>query len=113
MSATLNWSYRLLDDVEQFVLRRLAIFADEFTLSAASKVAADAQHPEGEIADKVMELVAKSLVAVNLSDGKPRFRLFETTRAYTQSKAAESHERNTIQHHESPHAGRAIASALG
>lgn len=113
MSATLDWSYRLLDDVEQFVLRRLAIFADEFTLSAASKVAADAQHPEGEIADKVMELVAKSLVAVNLSDGKPRFRLFETTRAYTQSKAAESHERNTIQHHKSPHAGRAIASALG
>ena len=99
MNANLDWSYRLLEDAERLVLFRIAIFTGEFTLSAACKSAADAEHPEDEIVDKVMELVAKSLVTVNLSDDKPRFRLFETTRTYAQTKLAETDDCDTMHRH--------------
>lgn len=96
MSATFDWSYSLLDRVEQMVLRRLAIFTDDFTLNAASKVAADAAHSESEIITKVVDLVEKSLLTVDLSNTEPRFRLLETTRAFARIKLAESGERDTI-----------------
>jgi len=72
LSATLDWSYGLLTEAEQRVLRRLAIFAGGFTLHAAGAVAADATHPKSEIIDQVAELVAKSLVAADVGDAEPR-----------------------------------------
>ena len=81
LSATLDWSYGLLTEAEQRVLRRLAIFAGGFTLDAARAVAAGATHPETKIIDPVAELVAKSLVAAEVGDTEPRLRLPDTTRA--------------------------------
>ncbi len=92
MSAALDWSYQLLSAAEQKVLRRLAIFAGDFTLEAAGAVAADPAQPESETIDPVGELVAKSLVAADVGDAEPRLRLLETTRAYALTKLAESGE---------------------
>jgi predicted ATPase/DNA-binding winged helix-turn-helix (wHTH) protein len=96
LSATLDWSYNLLSEAQQKVLRRLAIFAGGFTLHAAGVVAADATHSESEIIDQVAELVAKSLVAANVGDTEPRLRLLDTTRAYALEKLAESGEADAI-----------------
>jgi len=92
LSATLDWSYDLLTEIEQRVLCRLAIFVGGFTLQAAAAVAADATHPEIEIIGQVAELVAKSLVAADVGDAEPRLRLLEITRAYAVNKLAESSE---------------------
>jgi predicted ATPase/DNA-binding winged helix-turn-helix (wHTH) protein len=92
LSATLDWSYNLLSEAQQKVLRRLAIFAGGFTLHAAGVVAADATHSESEVIDRLAELVAKSLVAADVGDAEPRFRLFDTTRAYALNKLVESGE---------------------
>jgi predicted ATPase len=92
LSATLDWSYGLLTEAEQRVLRRLAIFVGGFTLHAAGVVAADATHPEIEIIDHLAELVAKSLVTSDVADAEPRYRLLEITRAYALNKLAESGE---------------------
>jgi predicted ATPase len=92
LSATLDWSYRLLTEGEQMVLRRLAIFAGGFTLETAGAVAADDIHPEVEVVDQVTELVAKSLVVADVSDAEPRYRLFETTRTYALEKLVKSGE---------------------
>src|SRR5208282_2557770 len=92
LSAMLDWSYQLLTEAEQRVLRRLAIFVIGFTLEAAGAVAADATHPESEIIDQVSELVATSLVAADIGDAEPRLRLLETTRAYAFEKLAENSE---------------------
>ena len=96
LRATLDWSFDLLTEAEQKVLRRLAIFVGCFTLEAAHAVAADSNHPEFEIIDQVAELVAKSLVAADLGDLEPRYRLPEITRAYALNELAESGERKAL-----------------
>jgi predicted ATPase/DNA-binding winged helix-turn-helix (wHTH) protein len=96
MRATLDWSYGLLSEREQAVLRRLSIFAGSFTLRAAAAVAADAVLPEGEIVDQVLELVAKSLIMADVRGADPRLRLLETTRAYARMKLAESGEADAV-----------------
>jgi predicted ATPase len=70
MRATLDWSYGLLCDAEQTVLRRLAIFPGDFTFQAVGRVAADAAHPESEITDLLAELVAKSLIVADLGHAR-------------------------------------------
>jgi predicted ATPase/DNA-binding winged helix-turn-helix (wHTH) protein len=92
MSATLDWSYGLLTEAEQTVLRRLAIFDGEFTLHAAAAVVADKEYPENKAIELTAELVTKSLIAADASDHEPRLRLLETTRAYALGKLTESGE---------------------
>lgn len=97
MRATLDWSYGLLTDFEQRVLRRLAIFNGGFTLRAAGAVAANPGEAEADIAVQVLELAAKSLVSVEARAAEPRLRLPETTRAYALDKLAESGEREVLE----------------
>ena len=61
----------------------------EFTLAAAAAVVCDADLGVDEVADIAMELVTKSLVAVEGNLGEPRFRLLSATRAYALEKASE------------------------
>jgi predicted ATPase len=95
MRATLDWSYGLLSERQQAVLRRLSVFAGSFTLRAAA-VAADAGQPEGEIVDEVLELIAKSLIMADVRGAEPCLRLFETTRAYAWMKLVESGEASAV-----------------
>jgi predicted ATPase/DNA-binding winged helix-turn-helix (wHTH) protein len=96
LRATLDWSYDLLSADERAVLRRLGLFAGGFTLEAARAVAADeAAQPRltaSDVVDAVMNLIAKSLVAVDLAGAAPRYRLLDTTRAYARERLAESGE---------------------
>ena len=92
LRATLDWSYELLPEPERVMLRRLAIFAGGFTLTAASAVAASAEFAASNVVDGIANLVAKSLVAADVGGAIARFRLLETTRAYALEKLVESGE---------------------
>ncbi len=92
LRATLDWSYELLSEAERVVLRRLSIFANAFALKAATAVAASAEIAVSDVIDCVANLVAKSLVVIDASGAKARYRLLETTRAYAREKLAESGE---------------------
>jgi non-specific serine/threonine protein kinase len=93
LRATLDWSYELLPEAEQCLLRHLAIFPAGFTLEAAAAVISDG----GDCAPIVMEwisnLVAKSLVNAELETSMARYRLLETTRAYAMEKLGDNGER--------------------
>jgi predicted ATPase/DNA-binding winged helix-turn-helix (wHTH) protein len=78
--AALDWSYQLLAEEERIVLRRLSVFAGEFSLEAAVAVAADPG--SSEIVDYIANLVAKSLVAADPHGEVARYRLLDTTRLY-------------------------------
>jgi predicted ATPase/DNA-binding winged helix-turn-helix (wHTH) protein len=92
LRATLDWSYELLTEPERVVLRRLAIFAGGFTLQAASAVAADDEIAAAEVVDCVANLVAKSLVTADAGGERVRYRLLETTRAYSLEKLVQAGE---------------------
>jgi predicted ATPase len=92
LRATLDWSYDLLPERERVVFRRLSIFASGFALEAATAVAASAEIAASDVLDCVANLVAKSLVMVDVPGVTVRYRLLETTRAYALEKLAESGE---------------------
>lgn len=96
LRATLDWSYELLDEDERALLRRLAIFAGSFSLEAATTVAASAE-PAAAIVERLLALVAKSLVAPGGGGASlAGYRLLDTTRAYALEKLAESGEREQL-----------------
>src|SRR6185369_12227017 len=62
LRALLDWSYGLLEDVEQTALRGLSVFVGSFTIEAASAVVHDAAADESAMLNILDALVAKSLV---------------------------------------------------
>jgi predicted ATPase len=91
LRATLDWSYRLLLPEDQAALKRLSVFNGVFTLEDADFVMG-ALTNIGGAADRLTSLVEKSLVAARPEEGRPQYRLLETTRAYGQDKLEESGE---------------------
>jgi predicted ATPase/DNA-binding winged helix-turn-helix (wHTH) protein len=94
MYAALEWSYGLLSDLEQSILRRLASFEDGFTLQTVTAMAADFGQAESEILNTILGLVSKSLIMADIQGSELRLLLLKTTRAYLQIKRAESGERD-------------------
>ena len=82
LRATMEWSFGLLAEREQVLLRRLAIFAGSFTLDAAEAVCVGAPLETEDILDGVSALVDKSMVTMEPGDGIARYRLLETVRQY-------------------------------
>lgn len=78
MRATRDWSYGLLSDSEQTVLRTSRFSRATLRLQVVSRVAADAAHPESEIINFLAEVVAKSLVVGDVGRADPRLRLLQT-----------------------------------
>jgi predicted ATPase/class 3 adenylate cyclase len=86
LRATIDWSYRLLDDRLQTALRRLAVFAASFSLDAAEQVA------QVDLED-VAALVDWSLLKP-IGDG--RFLMLETIREFAFEQLIESGEAEEI-----------------
>ena len=82
LRATLDWSHELLPEAQQVILRRLAVFPGDFTMDAASTVAADGVITPDHIVNGVADLVDKSLIAADVGSHVARYHLLEMTRAY-------------------------------
>jgi predicted ATPase/DNA-binding SARP family transcriptional activator len=80
LRAALEWSHALLAEDEQILLRRLAVFAGSFTLPSAERIAADDRLPRPEILDCLGRIADKSLVHIERSGERSRYRLLETIR---------------------------------
>jgi len=97
LRAALDWSYDLLGEAEQVILRRLAIFAGPFSLDAASLVAAlSPECAPWQVIECISMLVSKSLVVAEAYEDSMRFRLLDTTRAYALEKLNESGDRELL-----------------
>jgi non-specific serine/threonine protein kinase len=99
LRATMEWSFGLLDESEQILLRRLGVFAGSFSLDAAERVCAGAPLDVDEILDGVTALVDKSLVVMTSSEGEARYHLLETVRQYALDKLRAAGEMEEMEEH--------------
>jgi predicted ATPase len=95
LRAALDWSYDLLTEAEQSLLRRLAIFVGGFTPEAAAAIVRGAPFAVETLDGMIGALVAKSLITFDMSAAPDRWRLLETIRAYAYRKLVENGELNT------------------
>lgn len=94
LRATLDWSFGLLNDNEQRILRRLSIFSGGWTLAAAERVVASGGIEEAEVVDLLESLVDKSLVW--FEDARGRYRLSEPVRQYASEMRGASAESEAV-----------------
>jgi predicted ATPase/DNA-binding CsgD family transcriptional regulator len=89
LAATVAWSYRLLEEHERRVFRAISAFPAGFTLSAAEAVAGPGAGPA------VLRLVDCSLLTPPQAgpDGRSRYAMLETLRAYAAGQLAQAGER--------------------
>ncbi len=96
LRAAVDWSYELLSEPEQILLRRLSVFAG-WNLDMAEQVCADEQIPAGTVLDLMAALIDKSLVTFDHElRGESRYRLLDTIKEYAASRLAASGEEDEL-----------------
>jgi predicted ATPase/DNA-binding CsgD family transcriptional regulator len=92
LAATMEWSYRLLDERERRVFRALSVFPGPFTLEGAEAIAGDGS------GSAVLHLVDCSLLVPPRAgpDGRSRYVMLETLRAYGAALRAEAGEGDAV-----------------
>lgn len=91
LRAVVDWSWELLTDAEQAVLRRLSVFAGGASLEAAERVCAGAAVEREDVLELLTSLAEKSLVITD-GRGAPRYRMLTTITEYSRHRLAESGE---------------------
>jgi predicted ATPase/DNA-binding CsgD family transcriptional regulator len=82
LRATFDWSYDLLSEPEQVLLRRLSVLGD-WSLEMAEQVCADDDLPAAEILDLITALADKSLLELDsVTLGEARYRMLQSVREY-------------------------------
>ena len=97
LRGVVDWSWDLLTAPERVLMRRASVFAGGWTLDAAEAVCTTAGDGEeidpDDVLDLVDSLVDKSLVVVHRSgDGRVRYRMLETIRAYAAERLEQAGE---------------------
>ena len=96
LRATVDWSYELLDEQEQILLRRLAVFSG-WNLDMAEQVCSDEAIPADAVLGLLISLIDKSLVVLDgEAAGDARYRLLDTIREYAAERLAAAGERSAL-----------------
>jgi predicted ATPase len=96
LAATLQWSHDLLGEDEAVLYRRLGVFSGGFSLEAVEEVCSGSGIERGEVADLFARLVEKSLVTVEMREGRWRYRLLETIRVDARQRLDAAGESDVI-----------------
>ncbi|HVS07154.1 MAG TPA: LuxR C-terminal-related transcriptional regulator [Candidatus Dormibacteraeota bacterium] len=89
LDATIEWSYRLLDEHERRLWARLSVFAGSFDQEAALLVCSGPDLPPERIVGLLGALVEKSLLKRELSTRSGRYQLLETLRQHGRQRLRE------------------------
>ncbi|MGB6456073.1 MAG: BTAD domain-containing putative transcriptional regulator, partial [Streptosporangiaceae bacterium] len=97
LRAVVDWSWELLTDAEQMVLRRLAVFSGGASLTAAGQVCVGDAVKQEQVLELLTALTEKSLLVTD-GDGAPRYRMLDTIREYARHRLAETGESDLARH---------------
>jgi predicted ATPase/DNA-binding XRE family transcriptional regulator len=86
--ATIEWSYRLLQPLEQRFLSLLSTFPSGFTFDAAHAICGETHSEEVDTLDLLCVLIDGSLLSAELGHNV-RYRMLESTRAYAAASLRE------------------------
>jgi predicted ATPase/DNA-binding winged helix-turn-helix (wHTH) protein len=92
LRSTIDWSYDLLTEREQAMLRRVAVFAGGWTLASAEQVCAGDGIDPSDVMELLTSLVDKNLVLTEEQSGATRYRMLETVREYALDRLRERDE---------------------
>jgi non-specific serine/threonine protein kinase len=92
LRALVDWSHDLLQEHEQVLLARLAVFANGFELASAEEVSGTVPLAPEDVLDLLTSLVDKSLVLTDEHKGRTRYKMLETIRDYAREKLAQRNE---------------------
>src|SRR5690242_4448897 len=96
LRATVDWSYELLDEAEQMLLRRLATFSG-WNLDMAEQVCSDEAIGAEEVLGLLISLIDKSLVVLDgEAAGDARYRLLDTIREYAAERLEVAGEKDAL-----------------
>jgi predicted ATPase/DNA-binding SARP family transcriptional activator len=90
VTATIDWSYRLLAEPERSLFARLSVFAGGFDLDAAHGVCGEDGADQHDTLDLLTGLIDKSMVAVRSAGGRMRYGVLETLRAYGRERLSDN-----------------------
>ncbi len=96
LRGAIAWSYDLLDEPAQRLLRRLSVFAGGCSLELAESICGPASELGLDVLDGIEALVDQSLLRSEDVGGEARFRMLETIRAFAGEQLAASGESDTI-----------------
>jgi predicted ATPase len=87
MRASMDWSWGMLTEAEQIVMRQLSVFVGGWVLDAAQAIC------DSEVLELMNSLVRKSLIVSNQKAGhETRYFFHETIRQYTREKLIQADE---------------------
>jgi predicted ATPase/DNA-binding CsgD family transcriptional regulator len=95
MTATIDWSYRLLTEDEARLFRRLAVFQGGFTMEAVHAVYAE--YGSAAALPLLSGLVQKSMVVADRSDDGTRYSLLESHHAFARERLRDAGELDAAQ----------------
>jgi predicted ATPase len=86
LRATVDWSYRLLEEPERRVFERLSVVASRCDAEAARAICGGSGVESDSVLDVLDRLVERSLVTARTDGGVTRFGMLETLREYARDR---------------------------
>jgi predicted ATPase len=94
--SALDWSFGLLGEKDQVVLRRASVFVSPFTSAAAAEVTGHPPLMPGEVAGGLARLAEHNLLVVTTGSGGTRYRMLETIRQYGAEQMVDAGEETRV-----------------
>jgi predicted ATPase/DNA-binding SARP family transcriptional activator len=118
LRTTILWSWDTLDDAEREFLAQLSVFRGSFTLSAAQAICSRAQAVNDSGDDPgntdallwLERLVDRSLVTVEFTSGRTRYRMLEPIREFSQDQRGSVLDSSTVEALHNRHAAWYLTS---
>ncbi len=92
LRATVDWSYRLLEEPERLVFERLSVVASRCDIDAARAICGGRGVAPDSVLELLDRLVERSLVWARAEEGTTRYGMLETLREYARERLREGGE---------------------